>query len=130
MTYCNTLMQPLLDRIEAGDSLDVIGKSFCGDTVKNPRAKALRLIKSLLGDAILREHADTLGYNSKKAVRIKSLSTDTEQRKIISKTQSDADVDSEYAFLLANLRKLVKKSSLEMVREALEQIEQEEQNVH
>jgi len=71
MTYCNTLIDPLKERIEVEKkSLDTIAKELCGDTVKNPRQKVIRLIKILLGEDILIKNAETLGYDSKKAVRI------------------------------------------------------------
>lgn len=71
MTYCNTLIDPLKERIEVEKkSLDTIAKELCGDTVKNPRQKVIRLIKILLGEDILIKNAETLGYDAKKAVRI------------------------------------------------------------
>ncbi|HWQ96124.1 MAG TPA: hypothetical protein VN368_02005 [Candidatus Methylomirabilis sp.] len=123
MTYCSTLFKPLTEKIEAGQSLDEIAESLCGETVGNPRAKALRMIRTLLGEAYLRKHADTLRFDVKKSVRVKGLSTNTESRKI--EGESQAKEDAEFAFILSNLRKLVKKYEIEMIREALLQIENE-----
>jgi hypothetical protein len=71
MTYCNTLVAPLRERIEVEKkSLDTIAQELCGDTIKNPRQKVIRLIKILVGEDILIKNAETLGYDAKKAVRI------------------------------------------------------------
>lgn len=67
MTYCSTIAKPLLRRIEAGKSLDEIGAELCGKSVKNARQKAIRLIKELLGDEALIQHAATLKYDTEKA---------------------------------------------------------------
>jgi hypothetical protein len=78
MTYCNTLAEPLKKRIEVEkQSLDTIAQELCGDTVKNPRQKVIRLIKILLDEDILIKNAETLGYDAKKAVRTKSASSDS-----------------------------------------------------
>ncbi|HWQ95859.1 MAG TPA: hypothetical protein VN368_00660 [Candidatus Methylomirabilis sp.] len=107
----------------------MIAKSLCGDTVKSPRAKVIRIIRTLFGEAYLRKHAETLKFDIKKSVRVKSLSTESENRKISSETQAKqgTDDDSKYAHILANLRKLIKKYDIEMIREALKQIEDEEE---
>ncbi len=86
MTYCNTLAEPLKKRIEVEkQSLDKIAQELCGDTVKNPRQKVIRLIKILLDEDILIKNAETLGYDAKKAVRTKSASPDP--GKIVSKPE-------------------------------------------
>jgi hypothetical protein len=86
MTYCNTLAEPLKKKIEVDKkSLDTIAQELCGDTVKNPRQKVIRLIKILLDEDILIKNAETLGYDAKKAVRTKSASSDS--GKIVSKPE-------------------------------------------
>ena len=89
MTYCNNLAEPLKKRIEVEkQSLDTIAQELCGDTVKNPRQKVIRLIKILLDEDILIKNAETLGYDAKKAVRTKSASSDS--GKIVSKPEMSA----------------------------------------
>lgn len=86
MTYCNTLAEPLKNKIEVEKkSLDTIAKELCGDTVKNPRQKVIRLIKILLDEDILIKNAETLGYDAKKAVRIAA-----DHGKIVSKPEVSA----------------------------------------
>jgi hypothetical protein len=63
MTYCTSISRPLLKKIEAGKTLDEIGAELCGVSVKNPRRKAIRLIKELLGEEILIQHAETLKFD-------------------------------------------------------------------
>jgi hypothetical protein len=93
MTYCNTLAEPLKKRIEVEkQSLDTIAQELCGDTVKNPRQKVIRLIKILLDEDILIKNAETLGYDAKKAVRTKSASTDS--GKIVSKPEVSASPET------------------------------------
>ena len=90
MTYCNTLVAPLKERIEVEkQSLDTIAKELCGDTVKNPRQKVIRLIKILLGEDTLIKNAETLGYDAKKAVRIAA-----DHGKIISKKEVEDSYNS------------------------------------
>jgi hypothetical protein len=67
MTYCSTLGKPLLEHIEAKKSLDEIGREICGNSVKNPRRKAIRLIRILLGEKTLVDFADSLKYEISKA---------------------------------------------------------------
>jgi len=85
MTYCSTLAKPLIEKIESGETLDKIAKSLCGDTVKHPRQKAIRIIKEILDEKYLIDHAESLGFNPKKAVRTKSTSSPPVKRKIVSK---------------------------------------------
>lgn len=93
MTYCNTLAEPLKKRIEVEkQSLDTIAQELCGDTVKNPRQKVIRLIKILLDEDILIKNAETLGYDAKKAVRTKSASSDS--GKIVSKPEASASQEN------------------------------------
>ena len=93
LTYCNNLAEPLKNRIEVEkQSLDTIAQELCGDTVKNPRQKAIRLIKILLDDDILIKNAETLGYDAKKAVRTKSASSDS--GKIVSKPEVPASPET------------------------------------
>ena len=93
MTYCNTLAEPLKKRIEVEkQSLDTIAQELCGNTVKNPRQKAIRLIKILLDEDILIKNAKTLGYDAKKAVRTKSAPSDS--GKIVSKPEVSASPET------------------------------------
>ena len=93
MTYCNTLAEPLKKRIEVEkQSLDTIAQELCGDTVKNPRQKVIRLIKILLDEDILIKNAETLGYDAKKAVRTKSASSDS--GKIVSKSEAPTNQET------------------------------------
>lgn len=85
MTYCSTLAKPLKKKVEAGESLEEIAKSLCGNTIKR-RQKVIRIIRELLGEDYLIEHADTLGYDPKKATRTKSASREPVERKILSGT--------------------------------------------
>lgn len=127
-TYCDQLIEPLRKKIEAKESLDEIGKHLCGTSVVNPRRKAIRLIKILLGDDVLKQYSESLGYDAKKANRIKQLSTDSEVRNIVTSNKSKDDItdgDSQYAYLISNLRKLIKKTNLQMVKNALLEIEDE-----
>jgi hypothetical protein len=64
MTYCTSISRPLLKKINEGKSLDEIGAELCGASVKNPRRKAIRLIRELLGEETLLEHATTLKYDT------------------------------------------------------------------
>ena len=89
MTYCNNLAEPLKKKIEVDKkSLDTIAQELCGDTVKNPRQKVIRLIKILLDEDILIKNAETLGYDAKKAVRIAS-----DHGKIVTKPEVSASQD-------------------------------------
>jgi hypothetical protein len=93
MTYCNNLAEPLKKRIEVEkQSLDTIAQELCGNTVKNPRQKAIRLIKILLDEDILIKNAETLGYDSKKAVRTKAASSDS--GKIAAKPEATASPET------------------------------------
>jgi hypothetical protein len=66
MTYCNTLSKPLKRLINEKKSLEEIGVTLCGDSVKNPRNKAKRLIREILGQEVLDQNAETLGYQISK----------------------------------------------------------------
>jgi hypothetical protein len=91
MTYCNTLFEPLTNKIEIDKkTLDEIAGEVCGDTVKNPRQKIIRIIKVILGEEYLIEHAQTLGYNTVKAVRQKSTTCEVVNRKIVTEVE-DSD---------------------------------------
>lgn len=67
MTYCSPLAVPLEKHIEEKKTLDEIGLKICGDSVKNPRRKAIRLIRLLLGEKTLIENANSLKYDISKA---------------------------------------------------------------
>lgn len=118
MTYCDTLSKPLLEKIESGKTLKEIGKSFCGDSVLNPRAKAIRLIKSLLGDHILKQHSETLGYDYTHAVRIKKHTTSTEQKN----NKNVVNIDD---FVLESLKRLIRKYGKDVFLIALKRLEDE-----
>ena len=105
MTYCDTLAEPLIRRVEVEKkTLDQIAKELCGNTVKRPRQKAIRIIKELLGEEYLIKHAESLGYNTVKAVRLKSATTtEVVKRKVVTEKElkepenvtSDADSEGE-----------------------------------
>jgi hypothetical protein len=67
MTYCDTLGKILIKKIKGGKTLDEMGSELCGKSVKNPRQKGIRLIRQLVGEQVLIENADTLGYDVEKA---------------------------------------------------------------
>jgi hypothetical protein len=90
--YCNTLFEPLIKKIEIEKkTLDEIAGEVCGDTVKNPRQKIIRIIKVLLGNKYLIKHAQTLGYHSDKAVRQKSITDEVVNRKIVTEEVENED---------------------------------------
>ena len=141
MTYCNTLAEPLIKKVEVEKkTLDEIALEVCGDTVKNPRQKVIRLIKELLGKEYLTKHAESLDYDSKKAVRIKSATSDS--GKICSKPDATESIDNSakidvsskqnesqktvkhFDLLVRLVRKLVDRFSLPDVKRALAVIEQ------
>lgn len=143
MTYCNTLAEPLIKKVELEKkSLDEIAKEICGDTVKRPRQKVIRIIKELLGVDYLVKHAETLGYDVKKAVRIKSATSDPVNEKICSKPDATESVENSakidvsskqnesqntvkhFDLLVRLVRKLVDRFSLPDVKRALTVIEQ------
>jgi hypothetical protein len=96
MTYCNTLFEPLIEKIEIEmKTLDEIAGEVCGDTVKNPRQKIIRIIKVILGEEYLIEHAQTLGYNTVKAVRQKSTTDEVVNRKILTEEVEESDNSGE-----------------------------------
>ena len=141
MTYCNTLAEPLIKKVEVEKkTLDEIAMEVCGDTVKNPRQKVIRLIKELIGKEYLTKHAESLGYDAKKAVRIKSATSDS--GKIGSKPETAKNIDNcpkievftkqiesqktvkHFDLLVRLVRKLVDRFSLPDVKRALAMIEQ------
>jgi hypothetical protein len=143
MTYCNTLAEPLIKKVEIEKkSLDEIAKELCGDTVKRPRQNVIRIIKELLGVDYLVKHAETLGYDVKKAVRIKSATSDPVNGKICSKpdaiesVENSAKIDvsskdnetqntvKHFDLLVRLVRKLVDRFSLTDVKRAVAMIEQ------
>jgi hypothetical protein len=86
--YCNTLFEPLIKKIEIEKkTLDEIADEVCGDTVKNPRQKIIRIIKVLLGNKYLIKHAQTLGYHTDKAVRQKSTTDEVLKGKILTEVE-------------------------------------------
>lgn len=127
MTYCDTLTEPLREKIEKGQSLDEIGKSLCGNTVKNPRQKAIRLIKILLGENYLKRHSDTLGYNSNKAVRLKSKSITEEpkNRNFLSNCSNNESGEDEFDKLVESIQELIGRYGIEEFMKAVEVAQQE-----
>jgi hypothetical protein len=94
--YCNTLAEPLIKKIEIEKkTLDEIAGEVCGDTVKNPRNKIIRIIKVLLGGEYLQEHAQTLGYNTVKAVRQKSTDEVVKRKIVTEKVVEDSDISDQ-----------------------------------
>lgn len=67
MVYCGPLAFPLQKHIEEMKTLDEIGLKICGDTVKNPRRKAIRMIRLLLGQKWLDNFSSSLHYDVDKA---------------------------------------------------------------
>jgi len=129
MTYCNTLARPLLKKIEAGKSLEEIGAELCGNTVKNPRKKAVRLIRELLGGETLIEHAATLKYDLKMATMGKmEKSLHTPLPKI--EAEQDTDYEGEFSQFTAIdvIRELIKHFSISDLKKAITTIEQEKVN--
>ena len=143
MTYCNTLAEPLIKKVELEKkSLDEIAKEICGDTVKRPRQKVIRIIKELLGVDYLVKHAETLGYDVKKAVRVKSATPNPLNEKICSKPDATESIDNSakidvsskqnesqktvkhFDLLVRLVRKLVDRFSLPDVKRAVAMIEQ------
>ena len=60
--------------------------------MKNPRTKIIRIIKLLLGNKYLIEHAQTLGYHTDKAVRQKSTTDEVVKGKILTEEEiEDSD---------------------------------------
>ena len=90
MTYCSTLAKPLLKKIKAGKTLDEIGAELCGDSIKNPRQKAIRLVRELLGEETLIQYAETLKYDTGKAELSRKRKA-APQRKISTTTDSGSD---------------------------------------
>lgn len=135
MTYCSTLAKPLKKKVEAGESLEEIAKSLCGNTIKRPRQKVIRIIRELLGEDYLIEHADTLGYDPKKATRTKSASREPVERKILSGTLGSerptklvprmAPAHTDEGVVEA-VRSLVERFGLDAVAEALTFIEKQQ----
>jgi len=143
MTYCNTLAEPIIKKVELEKkSLDEIAKELCGDTVKRPRQKVIRIIKELLGVEYLVKHAETLGFDVKKAVRVKTATSDHVNGKICSKPDATESIDNStkidvsskqnesqktvkhFDLLVRLVRKLVDRFSLPDVKRALAVIEQ------
>jgi hypothetical protein len=124
MTYCSTLADPIKQKVEGENkNLDQIAQELCGSTVKQGRRKVIRIIKELLGEKYLINHADILGYNPSKAVRKKGTSGKLKQ-KIVSEGQQTDKSDSNFDNILEKLRQLIAISSIEEVKRAILLIEQ------
>lgn len=123
MTYCDRLTETLKEKIVQEEmSLDDIGRSLCGDTVKDPRRKAIRLVKVLLGPSYLKKHADTLGYDAKRAVREKPTSEEPVKRNFASKDDGETD---DFEKLVRKIRRLAEQYGLDDVIQAVEVIQEE-----
>jgi len=130
MTYCSTLSRPLLKKINSGKTLDEIGAELCGTTVKNPRKKAIRLIRELLGQETLIEHAATLKYDLEMATLGKrEKSTRTPLPKIEAETDTDYDLDLSQFTAINVIRELIKHFSIYDLKKAIATIEQEQEKV-
>ncbi len=122
MTYCTTLAEPLLKKIQDKKTLDEIGISLCGDSVKNPRQKAIRLIRELLGEETLTQYAEALGYDVEKAELGKK------SKKSLRKIETEGHSDSKtltFEDVLKEILRLISSSSFETVKKAIAEIEKE-----
>ncbi len=133
MTYCTTLAEPLLEKIKDKKmTLDEIGRSLCGDSVKRPRQKAIRLIRELLGEETLIQYAKTLEYDVEKAKLGKK------PKKSLRKIKTDADNESKESSTgeqcaetitfndeLEAVRKLISFFSLQAIEDAIAVIKNE-----
>ena len=130
MTYCSTLARPLLKKINQGKTLDEIGAELCGTTVKNPRKKAIRLIRELLGQETLIEHAATLKYDIEMAILGKiEKSTHTPLPKIEEELDTDYEQDFSQFTAINVIRELIKHFSIDDLKKAIAIIEQENEKV-
>jgi|SRR5665811_913082 len=127
MTYCSTLSRPLLKKINEGKTLDEIGSELCGTTVKSPRKKAIRLIRELLGEEILIEHAATLEYNTAMAtLGKKEKLMRNPLRKIETEAHNDIELDEGFPVtIIEAIRELKKYFSIDEIKQAVTTIEQE-----
>jgi hypothetical protein len=93
MTYCETLVEPIIRKVEKEEkNLDEIANELC-TSVKNPRQKTIRIIRELLGEEYLIEHAKTLKYDVEKAKLGKKAKAPT-LRKIKTATDSDSSASA------------------------------------
>jgi hypothetical protein len=116
MTYCSTLAKPLKKRIDAGETLDEIATSLCGNTVKRPRQKVIRIIIMLLGTEYLLEHSDTLGYD------VKKVELGKKPKSSLRKIKTDADGDYKDSKLTEPKKSDKKAMSLDEIVSALEEL--------
>ncbi len=141
MTYCSTIAKPLLKKIKEKKTLDEIGAELCGKSIKNPKQKAIRLIKELLGEEILIQHATTLKYDIEKAELSRKRKA-APQRKInapepidypdsteekVSHTNisgADSEPESRAGELTGELQKLVERFGFDAVHAALTEIQE------
>ena len=86
------MAEPLIRRIETEKkTLDEIAAEVCGDSVKNPRHKIIRMIKLMLGNKYLLENAISLGYHTEKAVRQSTKDDEVLKGKILSEEVEDSN---------------------------------------
>lgn len=79
------MAEPLIRRIETEKkTLDEIAAEVCGDSVKNPPHKIIRMIKLMLGNKCLIKNAISLGYHPEKAVRQSTKDDEVLKGKILS----------------------------------------------
>ncbi len=122
------MAEPLLKKIQDKKTLDEIGTSLCGDSVKNPRQKAIRLIRELLGEETLIQYAETLKYDvekaklGKKPKSLRKIKTDADGE---SKKSQDGNQHVKISFddIVEKLMELVKLTSISTVKSAIERIE-------
>lgn len=135
MTYCSTIAKPLLKKIKEGKTLDEIGAELCGDTVRNPRQKAIRLTRMLLGEETLVQNAQTLKYDTGKAQlakkrthkKIDAPASNNENiiRVIKAGTESKSQSETE---LTNELHRLLEKYGFDQVMSIIAVIQQEISN--
>lgn len=125
MTYCSVLAQPIKKKVEEDKkTIDQIAEELCPD-VKKPRQKVIRIIKTLLGDDYLIQHADTLDYHPEKVNRKKA--------KLLNPTKKDDGLVTyhidkstlDFNLLLELMRRLISAMSIEEVKRAISIIEQD-----
>jgi len=62
MTICSIMSDAVNKRLDAGQDLKQLGEELC-DKVKDPKGKAIRLVKMIKGEQYLIDNAVKLGYD-------------------------------------------------------------------
>lgn len=91
MTTCPTFADAIKKRVEEGKNLEDIAKELCGG-VKFDREKIIRVIKDLIGEQYLIDHAKTLGYNAEMAQLAKKKKSHKNSHKKIDATTDEDNV--------------------------------------